>query len=62
MIPSLDPERLELLKEAVPRLTLVAYVWNPANPGGDDDVRAPSASHVPFDTTPSIRRRARAGR
>ena len=40
MIPSLDPKRLELLKEAVPRLTHVAYVWNPSNPGGDDDVRA----------------------
>ena len=40
MLPSLDPKRLELLKEAIPRLTHVAYVWNPANPGGDDDVRA----------------------
>src|SRR5262245_25071545 len=37
-LPSLNSKRLELLKEAVPRLARVAYIWNPANPGGQNDV------------------------
>jgi len=31
--PELTSKRLQLLKEAVPRLSRVAVLWNPANPG-----------------------------
>ncbi len=30
--PELGPKRLQLLKEAVPKLSRVALLWNPANP------------------------------
>jgi ABC-type uncharacterized transport system substrate-binding protein len=43
-LPALNGKRLELLKEAVPKLTRVAYVWNPANPGGKNDVANTSAA------------------
>jgi putative tryptophan/tyrosine transport system substrate-binding protein len=43
-LPSLNGKRLELLKEAVPSLTRVAYIWNPANPGGQNDVRNAEAA------------------
>src|SRR5262249_23064149 len=36
--PRLNGKRLELLNEAVPRLTRVAYLRNPANPVSKDDV------------------------
>ena len=32
MIPVLSPKRLQLLKEAIPRLTRVAVLWNPDTP------------------------------
>src|SRR5262249_33642853 len=38
-LPNLNGKRLELLKEAVPGLAHVAYIWNPANPVGQSDVR-----------------------
>jgi len=31
--PELEGKRMELLKQAVPRLSRVAVLWNPANPG-----------------------------
>jgi putative ABC transport system substrate-binding protein len=31
--PELEGKRLELLKETFPRVTRVAYFWDPANPG-----------------------------
>ena len=31
--PELEGKRMELLKRAVPRLSRVAVLWNPANPG-----------------------------
>jgi len=31
--PELEGKRLELLKQAVPKLTRVAVLWNPSNPG-----------------------------
>jgi putative ABC transport system substrate-binding protein len=43
-LPNLNGKRLEILKEAVPRLTGLGYIWNPANPGGKDDVRAVEAA------------------
>jgi len=43
-LPSLNGKRLELLKEVVPSLTRVAYMWNPANPGGQNDVRNAEAA------------------
>jgi putative tryptophan/tyrosine transport system substrate-binding protein len=33
LAPELSGKRLELLKEAVPNLTRVAFLWNSANPG-----------------------------
>jgi putative tryptophan/tyrosine transport system substrate-binding protein len=32
--PDLDGKRLELLKEILPKVTRVAYIWDPANSGG----------------------------
>jgi putative tryptophan/tyrosine transport system substrate-binding protein len=43
-LPALNGKRLELLKEAVPKLTRVAYVWNPANPVGKNDVADTAAA------------------
>jgi putative tryptophan/tyrosine transport system substrate-binding protein len=34
MAPDLSGKRLELLKEAIPKLTRAAVLWNPANQGG----------------------------
>jgi putative ABC transport system substrate-binding protein len=33
MSPDLTGKRLELLKEMLPRMTRVGFVWNPGNPG-----------------------------
>ena len=32
--PDLDGKRLELVKEILPKVTRVAYIWDPANSGG----------------------------
>jgi putative ABC transport system substrate-binding protein len=37
-LPSLTGKRFELLRDVVPSLTRVAYIWNPGNPGGQNDV------------------------
>jgi fructose-bisphosphate aldolase, class II len=34
----------ELIRQAVPSLTRVAYIWNPANPAGQNDVRNAEAA------------------
>src|SRR5262249_50540435 len=44
ILPGLNAKRLELLNEAVPRLGRVAYVWNPGNPSGKNDVRDVAAA------------------
>jgi hypothetical protein len=31
LAPGMVPKRLELLKEAVPHASRVAFLWNPAN-------------------------------
>ena len=43
-LPNLTGKRLEFLKEAVPRLTRIGYIWNPANPGGKNDVKGVEAA------------------
>jgi putative ABC transport system substrate-binding protein len=35
----LNGKRLELLKEVVPKLTRVAFIWSPTNPGADYQVK-----------------------
>ena len=37
-LPLLTGKRLELLRDVVPSLTRVAYIWNPVNPRGQNDV------------------------
>ena len=39
MAPDLVPKQLELLKEVVPKLSRVALLWNPANPGSAAQLR-----------------------
>jgi putative tryptophan/tyrosine transport system substrate-binding protein len=39
-LPLLTGKRLELLKDVVSSLTRIAYIWNPATPGGQNDVTA----------------------
>jgi len=58
--PGLGAKRLELLKEAAPNLSHVAFLWNPANPdqtGHLDDVRA--AARVLGATVLSVEARSR---
>jgi putative ABC transport system substrate-binding protein len=40
MNAELDPKRLALLKEALPRLKQVGVLWSPVDPSGSDVVRA----------------------
>jgi putative ABC transport system substrate-binding protein len=42
--PELAPKRLQLLREAVPRATKIAVLWNPDNPGGQADLKATQAA------------------
>jgi ABC-type uncharacterized transport system substrate-binding protein len=42
--PELSGKRLQLLKEAVPRIGLVAVIWNPTSPGGADLLRETEAA------------------
>jgi putative ABC transport system substrate-binding protein len=44
-------KRLELLKEAVPRLARLAVLWNPANPGNAFGVRAVQAAAIAMGVT-----------
>jgi putative tryptophan/tyrosine transport system substrate-binding protein len=47
--PELSGKRLELLKEVVPRITRVAVLWNPSNPGFSDmlkELQAASQAHA----------------
>src|SRR5215510_4006633 len=47
--PELSGKRLELLKEVVPRITRVAVLWNPSNPGFSDmlkEMQAASQAHA----------------
>ena len=39
MLPDLAGKQLELLKEVVPKISRVALLWNPANPGNAPQVR-----------------------
>ena len=43
MAPEISAKRLELLKEAAPRVTRLAVLWNPAFRGGDLELRATQA-------------------
>ena len=47
--PELSGKRLELLKEVVPRITRVAVLWNPSNPGFSEilkEMQAASRAHA----------------
>jgi putative tryptophan/tyrosine transport system substrate-binding protein len=44
IVPELSAKRLELLREALPRMTLVAVMWNPSNPASADYVRVTEAA------------------
>ena len=47
--PELSGKRLELLKEVVPRITRVAVLWNPSNPGFSEilkEMQAASQAHA----------------
>ena len=44
MHPELSGKRLQLLKEAVPRIGLVAVMWNPTSPGSADLLRDTEAA------------------
>jgi putative ABC transport system substrate-binding protein len=44
MSPELSGKKLELLKEIVPKLTRVAVIWNPANPGTATDFKETEAA------------------
>ena len=44
MDPELSAKRLDLLKEAVPRIALVAVMWNPSNPASVDLLRETEAA------------------
>jgi putative tryptophan/tyrosine transport system substrate-binding protein len=47
--PELSGKRLELLKEVVPRITRVAVLWNPSNPGSSEmlkEMQAASQAHA----------------
>jgi putative ABC transport system substrate-binding protein len=47
--PELSGKRLELLKEVLPRITRVAVLWNPSNPGFSDmlkEMQAASQAHA----------------
>ena len=48
MFPELGPKRLELLKEAVPRVARVAVIWNP---GADLELRATRAAATKLGLT-----------
>ena len=39
MHPELSAKRLQLLKEAVPTITIVAVIWNPTDPAAGDSLR-----------------------
>jgi putative ABC transport system substrate-binding protein len=44
MAPDLVGKQLEVLKEVVPRLSRVALLWNPANPGSVPQLREADAA------------------
>jgi putative ABC transport system substrate-binding protein len=44
LAPELSAKRVQLLKEVVPKTTLVAVVWNPANPLGETYLRETEAA------------------
>jgi putative ABC transport system substrate-binding protein len=58
--PELEGKRLELLKEAVPRLSRVAVLWNPANPAIRfyyEAIRAAAGTlHVKLEPVVEVRR------
>lgn len=44
IVPELSAKRLDLLKEAVPAITLVAVMWNPSNAAAVDSLRETEAA------------------
>jgi len=47
--PELSGKRLELLKDAVPKITRIAVLWNPSNPSFSEmlkEVQAASQTHA----------------
>ncbi len=44
LVPELSGKRLQLLKEATPKATLVAVIWNPTHPAGADALRETEAA------------------
>jgi len=44
MHPELSGKRLQLLKETVPKITLVAVIWNPTDPAAVDSLRETEAA------------------
>jgi putative ABC transport system substrate-binding protein len=58
--PELEGKRLELLKQAVPRLSRVAVLWNPANPAipfyYQQTLVAARALHVTLEPVVEVRR------
>jgi putative ABC transport system substrate-binding protein len=58
--PELEGKRMELLKRAVPRLSRVAVLWNPANPGIAFNLEAIEAAaralHVTVGPVVEVRR------
>src|SRR5262249_12529877 len=43
-LPTLTGKRFEMLKEAVPGLIRLAYIWNPTNPAAQSDLRDAEAA------------------
>ena len=53
-------KRLELLKETVPKLARVAFLWSPSNPNADDELKAVENVASVFTGRGSIHRSERA--
>ena len=53
-------KRLELLKETVPKLSRVAFLWSPTNPDADDDAERDGYRGAVFTGRASILRGERA--